>query len=248
MTFRWQPTAFSLVTVAVWAYLDSWVGGAGPFALVIAALILAPGLVWNAVAPTAAAAWWTAIASTSALTGCVLLSRVTLSHGPAAPIIDWFAPYAAVAVIVHVTAMAATRAFRGPVWLSLLPIVLITPLWLVVTVVGQSTGGQGATPRSVQPLNSAWSVTRTIDEGCGQNGAVCAGTIKIADAEPEAIRAQLRRAGWASWCRPNTGLLSRIGYLDYGRTCITITGTTVNAVQIDILGKATWWPEYDELR
>lgn len=246
MTFRWQLMSFQVAMVVVLGCLDSWISAVGPFALMIAGLILAPGLVWTAAAPSARAAWWTAVADTVALAGCVLLSRVLLTHGPAAPIVDWFAPYAAVTMLIHLVAMATTRTARWSVWLSLLPTVLITPLWLAAAVVGQGEGGQGASPRSVQPLISAWRVTQTLDEECGQDGALCESAITVADATPHQIQTQLHRAGWTSWCQPNTGILSSIGFLDYGQTCVTITGT--DATHIDILGKATWWVQNNESR
>lgn len=240
VTFRWQVMTCQLVTVTVLGYLDSWVSDLGPRALVLAALVLAPGLVWSSAAPSARAAWWTAIADTAALVGCILLSRA-LSHGPAAPIIDWFAAYAALNIIVHLIAVLATRAVKRFVWLSLLPILLVTPCWAFVTVASEGEGGQGASPRSVQPLTSAWLVTQIHGEECGQDGGVCDSTIKVANTTPDKVEAQLHHAGWTSWCQPNTGLLSSLGFLDYGRTCITITATKDNAVRIEIVGYATWW-------
>jgi len=241
MTMRWQPMAFQTAVITGLAYVDSWMSAGGVGAVLLAAVILAPGLAWSAASPSARAAWWTTSAAMAVLAGCVTLSRVVFSAGPAAPIVDWFAPYAVASTITYLAAMVVSRSAHWTVSLALAPTILITPLWFAVESFAQDEGGPGASPRAVQPLASAWRVTQTQPVQCGQDGALCDSAIEVAHARPEAIQAELRRAGWTSSCRPTTGLLSRVGLIDYGHLCVTVTAVDGDTVRIEILGKTTWW-------
>ncbi|MEU7823670.1 hypothetical protein [Catellatospora sp. NPDC049133] len=227
--------------ITVVALIGRWHLGEPWIAVVCALIVLVPMLVVVVVAATLRVAVTAFAVQSIALVGCLLASHVWLNSGPLAPDQDWLLPYTALASLVPVVVMLVGRSVRGRRFESLTALgaaMLLVGCWGFVGA--KFPGARMPSARDAVPWGSGLSIAREWDEGCGQNGALCARTVLLeGELTVSQVRAVLAGYGWTRECRPVTGILSRVGAA-YEQVCLTVRETP-EGVEVLLTGEANWW-------
>lgn len=234
-----------VVVVVALAVADRWLVDSGPGALALAIVALTPMIAWAVVAPTRAWAWSISAVLLGVLLASLGVSRTILSHGPAAPPIDWLLPYVALSIVICALAMTVARSWRWKPAASLAVLAVAASCWGLLTWTLEGDGGIYVPASDAAPLRSGLDIADSGKTECGNNGALCDRIVAIrTPLTTTEVRSVLQSHGWSEDCRPVTGILSDLGLYRYGDRCLYIhESRQPGVVVISLLGKAHWWSD-----
>ncbi|WP_319459907.1 hypothetical protein [Micromonospora sp. RTP1Z1] len=242
MTWRTRLLAVDVVVVVALAAGDSWLVDHGPWALPLAIIALIPAVTWGVAAPTPAWAWSVSALLLGVLLASVWVSRVYLSHGPAAPPIDWALPSATVSIIVCTLAMMISRSWRWNPVMALAALAVTAGCWGLLQRDYEGECCMSIPASDAAPATSALDIADAGHTECGQDGGLCDRVVAIRTTLTTAeVRKVLRSHGWSEDCRPVTGTLSNLGWYRYGSRCISIESRQPGTIEVSLLAKADWW-------